>query len=217
MRREFVKHLNELNNSLIEMAQAVNSTVNLAIEALMNEDAALAKEIYQGDEKINEMERKLEQLCIRIILTEQPVASDLRLVSSALKMITDLERIGDQAADIAELTGQMIEKGYSTDKLGSILEMSTAATRMTKTAILAFLNGDREMAEQAIDMDDAVDALFDKVRDEVVSDIRAEELEPHVIIDFLMIAKYLERIGDHAQNIAEWVIYSLTGKIEHFN
>lgn len=217
MRYEFEKELNLLHNSLIEMSEMVSLAITKGMLALREKDEVLARQIMEADSEINQKERDIERQCFSLLLKEQPVASDLRLVSSALKMITDLERIGDQAADICAFGIQLFDMDYRPEELSSIFEMSEVTIKMTKKAVQAFAAGDTEMAVESIEMDDKVDEYFDRIQSEVIEEIRKEELEPEKLVAFLMIAKYLERIADHAQNIAEWVLYSITGEMKKFH
>lgn len=215
MRVEFENQLNRLNEKLVELSELCATQVKKAANALLEKSTDLCEEVITTEKEVNNLSSIIEQQCIRIILTEQPVASDLRFISAAMKMNTDLERIGDQAEDIAFLVKQMIEQGYRRRELGSVREMSVKAAEMTQDAVRAFADGDSHLASSTIQQDDEVDALFSKVRDEVILEIRAQgEHDPVKIIDILMISKYLERIGDHAENIAESVLYSLTGSYE---
>lgn len=215
MRKSFEKELNLLNRNLIAMAEMATDAITQSVEALLEKDVQKAQDVVANDYTINRMERTIEDQCIRLILVEQPVASDLRMVNTALKMITDLERIGDQASDISSLTLQMLKNGYKRKELGSVREMAKKAIEMTNLSIKAYVDGDSQLAKEVIDMDDAVDHLFDTVKDEILVDIQTGKQDARITVDLLMTAKYLERIGDHAQNIAEWVYYSITGVIEH--
>lgn len=216
MRTSFEIGLREMNDSLVKMGEMVNNAISNAMEALLTKDVKLAKMVIVGDAEINDLERKIENQCLKLFMKQQPVASDLRLVSSALKMVTDLERIGDQAADISELVLGLIEdnRQYTPDDLGSIVAMSELAKDMVGKSIEAFVNYDLDIAYRVISMDDKVDAYYEKVKEEVVQDIKNEEHSPNALVDFILIAKYLERIGDHAQNIGEWVVYSITGEMK---
>lgn len=215
MRNEFENQLNRLNEKLVELASLCASSVTKATNALLEKNADLCSEVIATEKQVNSLSSIIEQQCIRIILTEQPVASDLRFISAAMKMVTDLERIGDQAEDIAFLVSQMIDQGYRRRDLGSVKEMSVQAAQMTQEAVQAFADGDSHLAAATIRKDDVVDGLFRQVRDEIITEIREQgDHDPVKIIDILMISKYLERIGDHAENIAESVLYSLTGSYE---
>lgn len=215
MRVEFDRQLESLNRHLIAIAELCAESVTKSTAALLEKNEEYAQDAISNEKKIDSLASIIERQAIRVILTEQPVASDLRFVSAALKMNTDLERIGDQAEDVGHLVGQMIRTGYRRRELGSLKEMSVLVAQMTQDAVKAFVDGDSALAADTIKMDDEVDQLFDIVRDEIIEEIRdVESHEPINMIDLLMIAKYLERIGDHAENIAEAVLYSLTGSTE---
>jgi len=210
MRKMFDEQLKELNMEMIKMAGLVETAIARSAEALIKHDLELARQMMAYDEAIDDMEKKIEHLCLKLLLQQQPVAKDLRRVSTALKMITDLERIGDQSADISDLT---IKMGDAENEL--IPQMAKATIKMVTDSINAYVNNDEELANAVIAEDDHVDELFVKIRDELI-DMAAESRESgkrvgEQAIDMLMIAKYFERIGDHAVNIAEWVIFSITG------
>lgn len=210
MRKLFDEQLKELNIEMIKMAGQVETAIAGASEALIKNDITLAKQVMGGDEIVDDMEKKIEHLCLKLLLQQQPVATDLRRVSTALKMTTDLERIGDQAADIAELTLKI----GKTDNV-HIPQMAKAVIRMVTDSINAYVNSDEKLANDVMAEDDRVDKLFVKIRDELI-EMAADSREKgkqvgEQAIDLLMVAKYLERIGDHAVNIAEWVIFSVTG------
>lgn len=210
MRKLFDEQLKELNIEMIKMAGQVETAIAGAAEALIKNDITLAKQVMGGDEIVDDMEKKIEHLCLKLLLQQQPVATDLRRVSTALKMTTDLERIGDQAADIAELTLKI----GKTDNV-HIPQMAKAVIRMVTDSINAYVNSDEKLANDVMAEDDRVDELFVKIRDELI-EMAADSREKgkqvgEQAIDLLMVAKYLERIGDHAVNIAEWVIFSVTG------
>ena len=195
---------------MIKMAGLVETAIARSAEALIKHDMELARQMMAYDEAIDDMEKKIEHLCLKLLLQQQPVAKDLRRVSTALKMITDLERIGDQSADISDLT---IKMGDAENEL--IPQMAKATIKMVTDSINAYVNNDEELANAVIAEDDHVDELFVKIRDELI-DMAADSRESgkrvgEQAIDMLMIAKYFERIGDHAVNIAEWVIFSITG------
>ncbi|MCL2699733.1 MAG: phosphate signaling complex protein PhoU [Defluviitaleaceae bacterium] len=210
MRAKFDEQLAELNNTLIEMAGLAERAIADAAKALVTQDTDLAEEIIAFDDRIDSMENEIENMCLKLILRQQPVASDLRMVSSILKMIADLERIGDHAGDISELTLLLADKQYI-KKLEHIPQMADAAMKMVTDSIDAFVRRDLKLANKVIDYDDVVDDLFVTVRDELIVLINENPKNGDQAMDFLMIAKYLERIGDHATNIAEWVVFSITG------
>ena len=209
MRSRFDEQLSTLNRQLIEMGAACEEAITLAMDALKEGDKELAKQVAPLDAQIDRMERDIESLCLRLLLQQQPVARDLRLISSALKMITDMERVGDQAADIAEIIGHI--KGSGQENIEDITRMASVATGMVTRSVDAFVKRDLSLAKQAIDADDIVDDLFLQVRDELIKLISDNPNEGGYALDLLMIAKYFERIGDHAVNIAQWVAFSVTG------
>lgn len=210
MRSNFDKALDLLNNELIKMGSLVEDRIKDAVEALINQDVNLAKDIIKGDIEVDRMEKEIESTCLTLILQQQPVARDLRLISSILKMITDLERIGDHAQDICEISLLFSKEKYIKE-LTHIPQMAKATIDMLKKSIDAFVNHDMELAYEVIKLDDRVDTLFDIIKDELILLIREEVDNGEQAINFLMIAKYFERIGDHAENIAEWVLFSITG------
>lgn len=214
VRERFDKQLERLNDLLVEMGNAIESSIKIAVEALINQNADLAQSVIDADREIDELEKEIERRCLKLILQQQPVASDLRAISSALKMITDMERIGDQAADISEITIFLSGEKY-VKNIVHIPQMANAVSKMVKDSIDAFVNQDLDLVMEVIEYDDVVDDLFDVIKNEVIDLIRQNAENGEQAIDFLMVAKYLERIGDHAENIAEWVYFSITG--EHFN
>ena len=216
MRSRFDNQLAELNRELIEMGAMCEESIGMALKALMEGDKALAKKVAGLDVAIDQKERSIESMCLKLLLQQQPVARDLRLISSALKMITDMERIGDQAADIAEITVSMAEVGGTID-LAPIQEMSAITMQMVEKSIGAFVNKDDELATKVIYMDDQVDDCFDSIKMQIINLINKNTEVGEKATDILMIAKYLERIGDHATNIADWVVYSIRGKHEKGN
>lgn len=210
MRAKFDMELDLLNDKLLEMGGQVESAIEHAVKALVNKDLNLANEVFTSDDIADSMEKDIEDMCLRIILRQHPVASDLRLISSILKMITDLERIGDQAQDISQITMHLVDKDYIKD-LKHIKEMSQIVTGMVKESIDAFLIKDTELIKEVIEKDKKVNDLFYIIRRELIDLIRKDIENSTQAIDFLMIAKYLERIGNHAKNIAEWALFSITG------
>ncbi|NLN41751.1 MAG: phosphate signaling complex protein PhoU [Clostridiales bacterium] len=211
MRSRFDKELDLLNNELIEMASLVEKSIENVTQALIHKDVELAKEVIEADKEIDNMENNIEARCLRLILQQHPVARDLRLISSILKMITDLERIGDQAQDIGEILLTLSKQNFKRDLI-YLPKMAEATIKMVKESIDAFVNSDIELANQVIEYDDVVDNLFVTIKDELITLIREDVDFGEQSIDLLMIAKYFERIGDHAQNIAEWVVFSITGE-----
>lgn len=213
MREYFDIELANLNNQLIGMGTLVESAIKNAVEIIANNSAELLDKAREQEELINTSERKIQNHCIRLLLHQAPVAHDLREVSSALKMITDLERIGDQAIDIAEVS-QYIKSRNNVINVTHIDEMASQASKMVTLAIDAFVKKDFDLAKKVGESDDVIDKLFDKVKEETVEIIQRDKALGEQAIDLMMIAKYLERIGDHAVNIAEWVAFSITGSRE---
>jgi phosphate transport system protein len=211
MRNRFDKELDTLNNELIEMGNMIETAIENAVKALIDQDINLAMTVVSGDIDIDEKEKNIERRCLKLLLQQHPVASDLRLISSALKMITDMERIGDQAADISEITIRLAGQRYIKE-ITHIPQMAQATIKMVKDSIEAFVTGDLSLADGVIQYDDVVDELFNIIKNEVINLIRQDSSNGEQAIDFLMIAKYFERIGDHAENVAEWVVFSITGK-----
>jgi len=210
MRNKYFAQLDQLNTMLIEMGTLIETIIAMASTALKTQNKTLAKETLDFDKDINQKEKDIEALCLKLLLQQQPVARDLRLVSSALKMITDMERIGDQSADIAEIS-MHIEKPFI-KKLEHIPQMAEATIEMVTDSINAYVNSDLDLAQSVIDRDDIVDNLFTTVKNDLIVLIQKDSSNGEQAIDLIMIAKYFERIGDHATNIAEWVIFSITGK-----
>ena len=209
MRNRFDEQLERLHVELIQMGASCEDAISAAAEALLKGDAALADAACQAERDIDQREREVENLCLKLLLQQQPVARDLRVISAALKMISDLERIGDQAADIAELT-RYIRLTDSLSRL-HIGDMARAVIAMVTDSVDSFVKGDLALARAVRAADDRVDALFEQVKRELIDLIAADAAAGEVGLDILMVAKYLERIGDHATNVAEWVEYSLTG------
>lgn len=210
MRNRFDEQLEQLNNSLIEMGAIVEKAIGDATRALVEQDAALAQEVIAFDDEIDEKENEVESLCLKILLQQQPVARDLRLVSAVLKITTDLERIGDHAADISEITLLLADKPFI-KKLEHIPQMAAACMKMVTKSIDAYVKKDMSLAQEVIAYDDTVDNLFNNVKEELVELIKESPANSDQAIDLIMIAKYFERIGDHAVNVAEWIVFSLTG------
>lgn len=211
MRKTFDQQLQLLNTMLIEMGAQIETAIEQSIQALTTQDVAIAKKAIAFDSEVNQKEKDIEALCLKLLLQQQPVARDLRLISSALKMITDMERIGDQAADIAEISIFLSKQSYI-KKLEHIPLMAEAAAKMVTESIKAFVEKDLSLAESVIDYDDVVDDYFVVIKNDLIDMIALDSKNGGQAIDLIMIAKYLERIGDHAVNIAEWVVFSITGK-----
>lgn len=209
MRVKFDEQLNNLNNELIIMGALCEEAISAAAKLLSDADTALKENVFEADKRIDRKERDIENLCMKLLMQQQPVASDLRTISSALKMISDLERIGDQAADIAEMAEYVTANGLQSET--HIADMARSAIAMVTDSVESFVKKDIALAKNVIEHDDKVDALFDKVKNELICSVQNGTNNAEALIDLLMIAKYFERIGDHAENIAEWVIYSMTG------
>ena len=216
MRNRFDRQLSTLNDELIEMGSMIEKSIETAIKALVNQDVDLARHAIEADEEIDRQERIIEDLCLKLLLQQQPVAKDLRLISSALKMITDMERIGDHASDISEITIALADQPYI-KKLEHIQQMAKETMIMLVGSIEAFVDKDLEKANEVIKLDDVVDDLFDKVKKELIQMIHENADKGEQAADLLMVAKYMERIGDHATNISEWVIFSITGEHKSMN
>ena len=209
MRNKFDEQLEKLHVELIQMGALCADAISAAAEALLKGDEELAQAAIEAEREIDQAAREVENLCLKLLLQQQPVARDLRQISAALKMITDMERIGDQAEDIAEIIEFM--DGRSVAECAYIGEMARAAIKMVTESVDAYVRQDVGLAESVIDYDDVVDEYFIKVRSALIGLIAAHPDDGEYAIDLLMIAKYFERIGDHATNIAEWVIFSVTG------
>lgn len=210
MRSRFDGELDRLNTELIEMGVLVETAIENACRALTGRDAALARETVAGDEAVNRKERQVESLCLRLIWQQQPVAGDLRLVSAAMKMITDMERIGDQAQDIAEIALYVADApDFRVPE--DIAEMAKATAKMVHESVDAFVKRDLTLARAVQAADDQVDAYFVRVKGELAALLTDRPGIASAALDMLMIAKYFERIGDHAVNIAEWVEFAMTG------
>lgn len=210
MRNRFDEQLLQLDNELITMGALCEEAISNAVKYLTTDDDEYKSNAIETDRQIDRKERDIENLCMKLLLMQQPVAKDLRKISSALKMISDMERIGDQASDISEIAHFVNSAGY-VNKI-HITDMTAAAIKMVTDSIDSFVKSDENLAQNVIEQDDTVDSLFLKIKSELISGIQSDDKNAEAMIDLLMIAKYLERIGDHAVNIAEWVIYSITGR-----
>ncbi len=211
MRNRFDEQLEQLNVELIKMGALCEESIACAVKALFDEKTGeMISKVNENEEETDHMEHDIEALCMKLLLHQQPVARDLRSVSSALKMISDMERIGDQSQDIAEIAGFV----HSTELTGKvhISDMANEAISMVTMSVDSFVRKDVKLAQQAIAADDTVDQLFLKVKEELIELVRGDSDEAEYFMDLLMAAKYLERIADHATNIAEWVVYSITGE-----
>lgn len=209
MRNKFDEQLNKLNLELITMGALCEDAISLSVKALLDGDETLTERVFGIEAEIDRKEREIENICMKLLLQQQPVAHDLRTVSSALKMISDMERIGDQASDIAEIA-KFIKNSDTKSKI-HIKDMALAAIKMVTDSVESFVKKDLSLANAVKEYDDKVDNLFDCIKDELIRLISEDKSNGESCIDLLMIAKYLERIGDHAVNIAEWVEYSITG------
>lgn len=210
MRNRFDSQLEKLDDMLIHMGELCEMAITNVAQSLKEDDVEQARSVMEEDEEIDQMEKDIEQLCMKLLLQQQPVAKDLRRISAALKMITDMERIGDQTADIAEIirTG----KAFAKDQMEEIDRMAANVRKMVRQSVKAYVDKDLELARKVQIADQLVDESFDKVRDQLIAYIKAEQgHHSKEIFNLIMITKYLERIGDHATNIAEWVEFSITG------
>lgn len=210
MRDVYNEQLRMLHQNMTEMGAQCETAVSLAVQAVTLGSEELAARVFEVDAGIDKMERDIESLCLKLLLKQQPVASDLRDISSALKMISDLERIGDQASDIADLyryTSGAVDKTSA-----DLREMAQESVKMVNESIDAFVRRDLVMAREVIAYDDVVDRWFERIKTDLIAAISADNTKGEYYLDLLMVAKYLERIGDHATNIAEWVEYSILGK-----
>ena len=212
MRSRFDEQLSLLNRELIQMGALCEEAISLAAKALAEGDRALAEKVGHLEAKIDQMERDIEALCLRLLLQQQPVARDLRQISAAMKIITDMERIGDQAADIAEIILAMLVQGYVPEDVGHIREMAAEVIKMVTESVDSCVRQDAARARAVIASDDVVDGYFAQVRSVLIQKIAEEPASGEHALDLLMIDKYLERIGDHAVNIAEWVIFAVAGE-----
>ena len=213
MRNRFDLQLKQLNDDIIEMGNMIERAIEMGVYALIGHDTDKAKQTIDYDMDIDHMERDIEALCMKLLLQQQPVARDLRQISSALKMITDMERIGDQASDIAELSLQLGDVS-DIDEISLIQKMANETMMMFVRGTEAYVTKDLDVAHNVIDNDDVVDDLFNEVKTGMMQAIREQSLDADRVVDYLMMAKYLEKVGDHAVNIAEWAIFRMTGDME---
>ena len=209
MRNRFDEQLFEMNRDLIEMGAMCEEAIASAVKALTKNDKELAENVKKAGSLIDQMERDIESRCMKLLLHQQPVACDLRAISAALKMITDMERIGDQAEDIAAMV--LYTADHDMEDFDIIEEMAKETVKMVTDSVDAFVKKDVELAQDVIKRDDIVDNYFSKVKYDIIKLIAENRTDGELALDLLMISKYFERIGDHATNIAEWVIYSVTG------
>lgn len=213
MRERFERQLMQLNTELITMGALCEDAIDCAVKYLLENDKKMKENASEIEKQVNRKERDIETICLRILLQQQPVAADLRTVSSALKMISDMERIGDQAYDISEIAEYVVGKEI-TNKV-HIADMADTAAKMVTLSVESFVRKDISLAQSAIALDNKVDELFLTVKSELTEAVRQGSDNGEALVDLLMIAKYFERIGDHAENIAEWVIYAVTGSRSH--
>ena len=210
MRTNYLSELKELKTDILQMGSYIEEAIKNTLTALKKDDLILAQEVINKDCVIDDAERTIENLCLKLFLTQQPVATDMRMISAALKMFTDMERIGDFASDIAEIITKGGRSGTAYN-IEFIDRMGDAVVRMVDSAVLAFTNSDLELAKKVCKADDEVDGLFNGAKNVLFDCIRKDEQFAERALDLMLVSKYLERIGDHATNIAEWVIYSITG------
>lgn len=213
MRELYEKQLEKLKQYIEEMGRLIEKAIEDAVDALVKKNPEEAEDTASHDDEVNHMEREIENLCLNLLLTQQPVATDLRMVSSALKMATDMERIGDHAADISEITLILAKTGYPNESdLEQLQKMAAEAIRMVKDSVEAYMTKDAQKAIDVIRHDDVVDQYFVDIKQTIIKEINDNIRNGEQEADVLMIAKYLERIGDHATNIAEWVLFYITGE-----
>ena len=208
MRKRYEQELENLNSKIIQMGKLIEIAIEGAMLALIGSDKDVAKTLRENDAVINELEWDIEKLCMKLLLQQQPIASDLRSITAALKMITDMERIGDHAVDIADLVMNVPDCKYG--KMKEIHEMAEEIIKMLHNAIQSFIEKDYNKAKNVIANDDVIDELYHTIKRDLVEKIRRTD-DGETILDYLLIAKYIERIGDHTNHIAEWVVFSLTG------
>ena len=215
MRNRFDEQLERLNDEMKDMGVLCENAIIISIKGLLENDDVLLEKVSAIEEEIDQREKEIESICMKLLIQQQPVARDLRVISSALKMITDMERIGDQAEDIAEIAKYL--KGKDIKHKVHLKDMADAASRMVTDSIDSFVKKDIVLALEVVKSDDVVDDLFEKIKQELIDLIAEDKSNGEMCIDILMIAKYLERIGDHATNIGEWVEYMITGVHNNYN
>ncbi len=215
MRAKFDEQLNQLNQEMVQMGVMIEENIQTSIEALVRHNVEMAKEIVEKDVAVDQKQKQIEGICFDLLIQQQPVAKDLRAITAAMKMVTDMERIGDHAADISEIT-VLLDNAEKTKSMETIIQMASEALFMLMQSIDAYVKKDIALAQKVIQHDDVVDKLFDQIKQEIIEQIQQNKdvKEGEYEIDTLMIAKYLERIGDHATNIAEWVIYAYRSSLE---
>lgn len=212
MSTQLERDLEKLNQEIVNIGTTTEKAIQKAVMIFMSQDKSRAKEVSESDYIINNEEKKIVDMCLQILLIQQPVASDLRRISSTLKMVTDVERIGDQAADICEITYHVSDKPYIID-MTNFKKIAAKATEMVNKSIDAFVSGDIQAAHEVIESDDIVDDLFIEIRTQLIKKINDNIHDGEQAADLIMVAKYFERIADHATNIAEWVIYANSGEL----
>lgn len=208
MRKRFEQQLEELNQEMLQMGTMVEDSIQKAIEALLRQDVELAQKVMESDVEVDKKQKEIESICFTLLMQQQPVASDLRIISAALKMVTDMERIGDHAADISEMTLHLAHEPYIKN-LDSISKMASETMWMLIQSIEAYVEKNMDKANAVIAHDDIVDDLFIQTKQELIDLIHKDKNNGGQASDLLMVAKYFERIGDHATNLAEWVIFSI--------
>ena len=216
MREYYDAQLKDLNNQIIEMGSLVEKSVAYSAKSLVEADIEKINKVANYESAINRKEKEIESLCVNLIMHNQPVAKDLRFISAVLKMVTDLERIGDHAEDIAEIARFVNSQEHQLDKK-VFSEIAKTSVDMVNLGVDAFVKRDLDLAQKVAEMDNTVDRLFVEIRERLVAGLKSGEYESAPALDLFLATKYFERIGDHAVNIAEWVIYSLTGKLENLD
>lgn len=209
MRDKYQEDLEKLNANILKMGKMIEIAIESTVIALMGRDVQAASTVSENDEAIDNMEREIEALCMKLLLQQQPVATDLRVITAALKMVTDMERIGEHAADIAELVLQIPDCKYN--KMDTITEISTQIIKMIHDSVNSFIQRNYDKAQIVIAQDDIVDNLYHEIKSDLIQKIKKTD-DGEQILDYLLIARYFERIGDHATNIAKWVVFAITGK-----
>ena len=209
MRDKYQEDLEKLNANILKMGKMIEIAIESTVIALMGRDIQAASTVSENDEAIDNMEREIEALCMKLLLQQQPVATDLRVITAALKMVTDMERIGDHAADIAELVLQIPDCKYN--KMDTITDISTQIIKMIHDSVNSFIQRNYDKAQIVIAQDDIVDNLYHEIKSDLIQKIKKTD-DGEQILDYLLIARYFERIGDHATNIAKWVVFAITGK-----
>ena len=209
MRDKYQEDLEKLNANILKMGKMIEIAIESTVIALMGRDIQAASTVSENDEAIDNMEREIEALCMKLLLQQQPVATDLRVITAALKMVTDMERIGDHAADIAELVLQIPDCKYN--KMDTMTDISTQIIKMIHDSVNSFIQRNYDKAQIVIAQDDIVDNLYHEIKSDLIQKIKKTD-DGEQILDYLLIARYFERIGDHATNIAKWVVFAITGK-----